>query len=332
MRISAVRSDRRRAGGAGAAIAVAITLLLTGCTTDVGRADAGALPTGTTTASPSSGPGQPSGPTVSSGLTASSGPTASSALVTEPRPAPTSAGPATAPIPQPSPDPAQPADLPPTAAPEPAPEPEPAPAPAPEVLRMGDDGEAVAQVQRRLVELGYFLPTVDGHYGSSTRQAVWALQKAAGIGRDGLVGPDTRAALDAGARPTPRSTTGLVLEVNLATQLVLVVRDGQIVSIINASSGSGKKYEALGKTLVANTPTGDFTVIRQIDATHDSALGLGEMFRPKYFHGGWAIHGSPSVPPYPASHGCVRVSNDAINWIWDQLGAPVGTPVVFYRG
>ena len=26
-----------------------------------------------------------------------------------------------------------------------------------------------------------------------------------------------------------------------------------------------------------------------------------------YFTGGYAIHGNPSVPPYPASHGCVRV-------------------------
>ena len=27
-----------------------------------------------------------------------------------------------------------------------------------------------------------------------------------------------------------------------------------------------------------------------------------------YFHGGYAVHGYPSVPPtYPASHGCLRV-------------------------
>ena len=26
-----------------------------------------------------------------------------------------------------------------------------------------------------------------------------------------------------------------------------------------------------------------------------------------YFVAGYAIHGNPSVPPYPASHGCVRV-------------------------
>jgi lipoprotein-anchoring transpeptidase ErfK/SrfK len=197
-------------------------------------------------------------------------------------------------------------------------------------LQVGDEGEAVAQVQRRLQELGYFLPAVDGVFGSSTRQAVWALQKTAGIGRDGLIGPDTRAALDAGTRPTPRSTTGHVLEVDLVAQIVLAVQDGQVVATINASSGSGREFVALGKTLTAYTPRGDFTVVREINGMHESSLELGPMYRPKYFRGGVAIHGAPSVPPYPASHGCVRVSNDAINWIWDQFGAPVGTPILVY--
>lgn len=34
---------------------------------------------------------------------------------------------------------------------------------------------------------------------------------------------------------------------------------------------------------------------------------LGTLYDPMYFTGGYAIHGNPSVPPFPASHGCVRV-------------------------
>ena len=34
---------------------------------------------------------------------------------------------------------------------------------------------------------------------------------------------------------------------------------------------------------------------------------LGTLWDPMYFTGGYAVHGNPSVPPYPASHGCVRV-------------------------
>jgi lipoprotein-anchoring transpeptidase ErfK/SrfK len=31
------------------------------------------------------------------------------------------------------------------------------------------------------------------------------------------------------------------------------------------------------------------------------------MLHSNYFIGGYAIHGYPSVPLYPASHGCIRV-------------------------
>ena len=44
---------------------------------------------------------------------------------------------------------------------------------------------------------------------------------------------------------------------------------------------------------------------------------LGQIYRPKYFVGGVAVHGSNSVPNYPASHGCVRVSVPAMDFIWD---------------
>jgi len=283
---------------------VAVVLLLTGCTSDLGHEPGAVAPDVAATQ-----PGPAS--TGTAGASASASATAS-------------ASPSTAPSATPSPAP--------TLAPSPSPSPTSTPEPQAEAaqLKLGDKGEAVAQVQRRLQELGYFLPAADGDFGSSTRQAVWALQKAAGISRDGAVGPSTRAALDAGARPTPRSTAGHVIEVDLVAQLVLAVQDGKVVATINASSGSGRRYEALGTTHTAYTPKGDFTVVRQVNGMHESTLELGPMYRPKYFRGGWAIHGSPSVPPYPASHGCVRVSNDAINWIWDQFGAPLGTPILVY--
>ena len=31
------------------------------------------------------------------------------------------------------------------------------------------------------------------------------------------------------------------------------------------------------------------------------------MVQSNYFIGGYAIHGYPTVPNYPASHGCIRV-------------------------
>ena len=56
---------------------------------------------------------------------------------------------------------------------------------------------------------------------------------------------------------------------------------------------------------------------------------LGLLNRPKYFHeDGIAVHGSPNVPAHGVSHGCVRVTNPAIDFIWANDLAPIGRTVV----
>jgi hypothetical protein len=64
-------------------------------------------------------------------------------------------------------------------------------------------GPDVLEVQRRLAELGYSPGPLDGIYGVATATAVRAFQAAEQLDADGIVGPATRAALEAadGARP-----------------------------------------------------------------------------------------------------------------------------------
>ncbi|RPF22898.1 L,D-transpeptidase family protein [Myceligenerans xiligouense] len=200
----------------------------------------------------------------------------------------------------------------------------------PAYVAFGENSDRVADVQQRLRDLGYHITAVDGAYGGETQQALWALQKAGGLYRDGVVGPQTQSALDRGVVPGPQSSSGKVLEIDIARQLVLAVEDGRVVRTINAASGNGERFEAKGRTYTASTPRGDFRVYNQIDGMHSSTLELGDMWRPKYFNGAIAVHGSGSVPPFPASHGCVRVSNAAMNWIWDTWDAPPGTRVLVY--
>jgi lipoprotein-anchoring transpeptidase ErfK/SrfK len=194
----------------------------------------------------------------------------------------------------------------------------------------GASGKKVRALQEQLIELGYFLPEADGAFGPQTQQAVWALQKAAGLGRDAVVGPKTRQALKDGTRPSPQSSQGKVVEIDLDRQLLLAVEDGRVVRTVNASSGNGEMFEAKGRSYRATTPRGTFAVYMERDYLHESTLELGAMYRPKYFTGGIAVHGSPSIPPWPASHGCIRVSNSAMNWLWDTWGMPQGTTVVVY--
>ena len=50
-----------------------------------------------------------------------------------------------------------------------------------------------------------------------------------------------------------------------------------------------------------NTPLGEWHVYRKVGG-FDWVL-----YYPSYFLRGFAVHGYPDVPPYPASHGCVRI-------------------------
>ena len=111
--------------------------------------------------------------------------------------------------------------------------------------------------------------------------------------------------------------------------MLLVVDAGSVVTILNTSTGGGYHYKSSdGGDAVAITPRGVFTVQRQVDGLVDGPLG--SLWRPKFFRGGYAVHGAPAVPPYPASHGCVRVSIEAMDWIWSTAAMPLGTPVWIY--
>jgi peptidoglycan hydrolase-like protein with peptidoglycan-binding domain len=200
--------------------------------------------------------------------------------------------------------------------------------PVPSTLVLGDSGPRVLALQRRLSSLDYWLGEANGQFGDSTQQAVYALQKGAGIARDGIVGSATQAALARGVVPTPRSTIGYVVEVDLSDDLIMIVDNGKVSAILNTSTGGGYTYVDDGVTAVANTPVGVFHVYRQVDGLVTDSLG--QLWRPKYFSGGFAIHGDSYVPPYPVSHGCVRVSNEAIDWIWAENLLPIGTEVWVY--
>ncbi len=61
------------------------------------------------------------------------------------------------------------------------------------IIRAGDRGEAVRDVQRRLLALGSRVSAeeLNGSYGPSTDEAVRAFQRSRGLPADGMVGPDT---------------------------------------------------------------------------------------------------------------------------------------------
>jgi hypothetical protein len=202
---------------------------------------------------------------------------------------------------------------------------------------LGSSANTVGRAQQRLLDLGYWNAGVDGNYGWSTSQAVMAFQKYMGMAnKSGNIDETTAAALNGNlCRPVPGVTKGDLFEVDKGKQLGFIVRNGAALWVLNISSGGDYAYTAkdqkTGATLndKAYTPVGSFKVYRVSD---DPAYfgSLGELYRPRFFTGGVAVHGYRNVPNYPASHGCVRVSNLAMDMIWATNAMPMGGTVVVH--
>jgi hypothetical protein len=187
----------------------------------------------------------------------------------------------------------------------------------------------VRAAQSRLIALGYWLGPNDGIFGSLTQQAVYAFQKVEGLSVTGALDRATQARLAVASRPRPRSTGGDLVEVDKARQVVFIVRSGRVAWTFNTSTGTEGPYYFQGERHLADTPVGRFQMLRQIDGV--TVAPLGRLYRPKYFtNGGHALHGYSHVPPRPASHGCVRVTNAAIDFIWTNQLVPLGSTVWVY--
>ncbi len=188
----------------------------------------------------------------------------------------------------------------------------------------------VKGVQQQLAGVFYIGP-IDGKPGGGFASAIAAFQKVNGLYGDGVVGKKTLAALKA-PKPLPKlkeSAPGVRLEVDLTKQVLYLVHDNKIVRILPVSSGSGDHYlTKKGHRATALSPVGHYVIQRRIEGVRKADLGT--LYDPQYFYKGWAIHGSGSVPGYPASHGCIRVSRANGTWLLDQIG--VGTHVYAYGG
>jgi hypothetical protein len=183
------------------------------------------------------------------------------------------------------------------------------------------------EAERRLSEMGYWTGPVDGVIDSTTRLALVTFQKWEGRKITGLL---TRAELNAirnATPPRPKDPGYRHVEVDLDRQVLLLINEeGAITKILPVSTGSGKQYKEKRMSGLAYTPRGRFRIYGKMSGWRRSPLGL--LFYPNYFSDGLAIHGNPSVPQTPRSHGCVRIPMFAAPEISKQL--PIGTIVLIY--
>jgi hypothetical protein len=127
--------------------------------------------------------------------------------------------------------------------------------------------------------------------------------------------------------PQPRDPGYAHVEVDVDRQMLVVVNhDGAITKMLPVSTGSNKRYNEKGIRGLAYTPRGRFRIYAKIAGWRKSPLGL--LYYPNYFSDGLAIHGNPSVPQTPQSHGCIRIPMSAAAEMSKLL--PVGTIVLIY--
>jgi hypothetical protein len=188
--------------------------------------------------------------------------------------------------------------------------------------------DEIRQAEQWLADLGFWTGPIDGVWDSSTRHALVAFQK---LQKARATGKLTRAEWNAlsGAAPIrPRHALGPHLEVDIARQVLFMVdAEGKVGNILPISSGSGKRFYENGYPEThAITPCARLEVYSKASGWKTSPLG--QMHNPLYIVGGIAIHGSEDVPPYPASHGCIRIPMFASHRLTKMV--PKGTPVYVY--
>lgn len=161
------------------------------------------------------------------------------------------------------------------------------------VLRYGSRGAAVRFLERRLRSLKYALARVDGRFNADTRDALYAFQKVRGLSRSGRTSARFWRVLRTAKIPKAAVPSGSHIEVDKARQVLFEVRRGRVVNVVHVSTGA-----------TGNTPIGRWRIYSKTPGFNSL-----HMYYSMYFLRGFAVHGYPSVPTWPASHGCVRLPN-----------------------
>jgi lipoprotein-anchoring transpeptidase ErfK/SrfK len=129
--------------------------------------------------------------------------------------------------------------------------------------------------------------------------------------------------------PAPtRSGQSTYVLVNETCQVLIYVENGRYVKVMPVSTGKSGYNTPNGEYSLGYTQRGwsCSTAYPEGCGTHQegrfaAAHGShGNMYNKRRFTGAYYIHGSTSVPTYPASHGCIRVTVGDSDWLYDHVG------------
>ncbi|HEX9033309.1 MAG TPA: L,D-transpeptidase family protein [Streptosporangiaceae bacterium] len=214
-------------------------------------------------------------------------------------------------------------------------------APAARTLTLGMHGADVKALQQRLSFLHYYPGKIDGRFGWSTMEAVWAFKEVQ-YGKIEPPNPDIVGPLMQRQLRHPRLPRALKphggawrVEVNKNIEVLVVYKRAKITLISHVSTAAYYRPDGTGWI----TPDGRYLAWHYIQgAVADASFG-GYMYNPVFFiRYTFAIHGMPNptskiswdgVPLNAASHGCVRIPMDVsvIFHNYVHVSPTTGTPI-----
>lgn len=124
------------------------------------------------------------------------------------------------------------------------------------LLKYGVKSEAVRTMQQNLKDLGYYSGSVTGNFGSITKDAVYAFQRANGLSADGIAGSKTLAMIQSKLSGSSTSSSG-------------------------SSSGSSSSSSSSGSSMTLNT-----SLTLQKDSSGDEVLKLQNMLTKLGYYSG----------------------------------------------
>jgi hypothetical protein len=194
-------------------------------------------------------------------------------------------------------------------------------------IAIDDEGPHVAVLQEALSARGLYRGPLDGVYGWETAYGVMALKKVMGAERTWeFRTADTMLLNDYSLPPLPeRPDEPERLEVDIGRQVMYRYEGGEVVEVFPVSTAGSYLYYSprQGAVVGAGTPRGDFTLFHFAAGWHCDPLTGWCIYNPWSFTPYYAMHGYLSVPEYPASHGCIRVTTWDSDYLVDQLFAGI---------
>ena len=182
------------------------------------------------------------------------------------------------------------------------------------------------EAERRLFDMGYWTGAVDGRFDPATQSALIAFQKWTARPITGRLTLEELEAIRTSTPPQARESGYAHVEVDIDRQVLMIINDDDSIRVLPTSTGSGKEYLDEGQTSIAYTPRGRFLVYNKLVGWENGQFSSA--YYSNFISGSVAIHGYPTVPIEPASHGCIRIPIFAAREVSQLL--PIGTIVLVY--